>query len=54
MIKLGSRTELTLPDDDTLELAVALGDRLKAGASVVARYGVQSEPHGTTATVGVG
>ena len=54
MIKLGSRTELTLPDDGTLELAVALGDRLKAGASVVARYGVQSEPHGTTATVGVG
>lgn len=38
MIKLGSRTELLLPDDAELELLVAKGQRVKAGASVIARF----------------
>lgn len=38
MIKLGSRTELVLPDEDGLEIDVSVGDRVKAGTSVVARW----------------
>jgi len=38
MIKLGSRTELIVPRDDSLELKVQLGDKVKAGSSVVASY----------------
>lgn len=37
MIKLGSRTELILPRDETLEVLVASGDRVAAGSSVLAR-----------------
>jgi len=39
MIKLGSRTELVLPDDEALQVEVEVKDRLKAGLSIVARYG---------------
>jgi phosphatidylserine decarboxylase len=38
MIKYGSRTELILPETDGLRVKVQEGDRVKAGASVVARY----------------
>ena len=38
MIKLGSRTELILPDTEGLKIEVAPGRRVKAGSSVMARY----------------
>lgn len=38
MIKLGSRTELILPDVEGLSVEAAVGDRVKAGASVLARW----------------
>ncbi|MEE8453064.1 MAG: phosphatidylserine decarboxylase [Thermoguttaceae bacterium] len=38
MIKLGSRTELILSDSDGLEIEVAVGQRVKAGSTVMARY----------------
>jgi phosphatidylserine decarboxylase len=37
MIKLGSRTELILPRD-AVDVAVAVGDKVQAGATVLARY----------------
>jgi phosphatidylserine decarboxylase len=40
MIKLGSRTELILPDAPGLHIAVEVGRRVKAGSSVLARYGI--------------
>jgi phosphatidylserine decarboxylase len=42
MIKLGSRTELVLPREEGLKIAVQLGRRVKAGASVLAIY--ETEP----------
>jgi phosphatidylserine decarboxylase len=39
MIKLGSRTELILPADKDLKIEVALGQRVKAGVTVMAREG---------------
>jgi phosphatidylserine decarboxylase len=41
MIKLGSRTELVLPETDGLEVEAELGDHVKAGTSVLARYRVR-------------
>ena len=38
MIKLGSRTELILPAEDGLEVKVRVGQKVKAGATVVAEY----------------
>lgn len=43
MIKLGSRTELILAESEGLKIEVAVGDRVKAGSSVMACY---SEPVG--------
>ncbi len=37
MIKLGSRTELVLPAD-AVDIAVQVGDKIRAGADVVARW----------------
>ena len=37
MIKLGSRTELILPEDADQRIEVKVGDRVKAGVSIVAR-----------------
>jgi phosphatidylserine decarboxylase len=49
MIKLGSRTELIVPDRPDLRIEVKVGDRVLAGVSVLARRGsVQS--HGSEAT----
>ncbi|TWU40529.1 phosphatidylserine decarboxylase family protein [Novipirellula artificiosorum] len=38
MIKLGSRTELVLPDDGSLEITAKLGEKVKAGSSVLGQY----------------
>jgi len=38
MIKLGSRTELIVPDEERLEVLVAVGHKVRAGSSVLARY----------------
>ena len=38
MIKLGSRTELILPAEDGLEVKVRVGQKVKAGTTVVAEY----------------
>jgi len=38
MIKLGSRTELVLPNDGTLEITAKIGEKLKAGSSVIGQY----------------
>jgi phosphatidylserine decarboxylase len=40
MIKLGSRTELIVPDEPGLEVRVRVGDKIAAGSDVVARYSV--------------
>jgi len=39
MIKFGSRTELMIPDSNDLEIKVAVGQRIRAGTTVMARYG---------------
>jgi phosphatidylserine decarboxylase len=38
MIKLGSRTELVLPDEPGLEVTVRVGDKIRAGQDVVAKF----------------
>lgn len=38
MIKLGSRTELILPREEGLSIEVKVGDKVRAGSSVMARY----------------
>jgi phosphatidylserine decarboxylase len=39
MIKFGSRTELILPDGDELTIEAAIGQKIQAGSTVLARYG---------------
>lgn len=43
MIKLGSRTELVLPRDASLEVVTKTGDHVKAGSSVLAQYRPENE-----------
>ena len=38
MIKLGSRTELTVPDDPRWQVRVAIGQRVRGGASVLLEW----------------
>ena len=38
MIKLGSRTELIIPCEESLNLRVKIGDKVRAGASILACY----------------
>ncbi len=38
MIKLGSRTELVLPREEGLEIVVKMGQTVKAGSTIFARY----------------
>lgn len=38
MIKLGSRTELIIPDDESLTIEVKIGQKIKSGSTVMARY----------------
>jgi phosphatidylserine decarboxylase len=39
MIKLGSRTELIVPDHPDLQIETRIGQKIKAGKTVLARYG---------------
>ena len=39
MIKLGSRTELILPEEENLQICVKVGERVKAGSTIIAQYG---------------
>ena len=41
MIKLGSRTELLIPSEEGLEITTKVGDKLKAGLTVLAKYPVE-------------
>jgi len=48
MIKLGSRTELILPRDEDCEICVSVGDRVRGGATILARWkNSQGEQHAT-------
>ena len=38
MIKLGSRTELILPDTENLEIEVGIGQKVKAGTTIMAKW----------------
>lgn len=38
MIKLGSRTELVIPREPGLKIEVRIGDHVRGGASIIARY----------------
>ena len=38
MIKLGSRTELIIPDNESLEITADIGDKIRAGSSILGRY----------------
>lgn len=38
MIKFGSRTELVIPDEPGLEIVARLGDAVKGGTTIMARY----------------
>jgi len=43
MIKLGSRTELIIPDGDDLKIEVAIGQKIMAGTTVMAKYQAKSQ-----------
>jgi phosphatidylserine decarboxylase len=43
MIKLGSRTELIIPKEAGLEILVSVGQKVKAGTTVVAKYSPTDE-----------
>jgi len=45
MIKLGSRTELVLPQEEGLSVLVRVGDRVRAGSSVVVKYPSDTNHH---------
>ncbi len=55
MIKLGSRTEMIIPDSDDLTIEVEIGQKILAGTTVMARYGrkcnvIHEETAGETAS----
>lgn len=54
MIKLGSRTELVMPLEPGLEIVVKLGQNVKAGTSVLARYAASHADRAAGAGVGAG
>ena len=39
MIKLGSRTDLLIPADSTLEVCVRVGDHVRGGSTILLRVG---------------
>ena len=43
MIKLGSRTELIIPDGDDLTIEVEIGRKIKAGETIMAQYGMKGK-----------
>ena len=49
MIKLGSRTELIIPDDGDVQAVAAIGDKVSAGSTVMARYRSPTHPTGGSA-----
>jgi len=53
MIKLGSRTELVVPDAEDLVIDTHVGQRVKAGSSVLARYVLGNEPVGLSGQEGL-
>ena len=46
MIKLGSRTELIVPAEDGLEVKVRVGQKVKAGETMVAEYQERTQNSG--------
>ncbi len=50
MIKLGSRTELVVPRDSSLEVTVKVGDHVKAGSTLLARYRINGQSADQNAT----
>jgi phosphatidylserine decarboxylase len=42
MIKLGSRTEIILPDEPGLEISIKVGDKVQAGSTVFARFAART------------
>ena len=50
MIKLGSRTELIVPDRPDLRIEVNVGDRVRAGVTVLAKRGDQGSQRSGTAS----
>lgn len=52
MIKLGSRTELLVPQDSSLQVIAEIGQAIHAGSTVLARYAA-SERSGSAAQSGV-
>ena len=47
MIKLGSRTELVLPKEDGLKILTMVGEKVRAGSSILAQYDGGSGERGT-------
>ncbi len=47
MIRFGSQVDVALPAVEGLELGVSPGDRVRAGVSVIARYGETGSPVGS-------
>ncbi|TWU47283.1 phosphatidylserine decarboxylase [Rubripirellula tenax] len=45
MIKLGSRTELIVPDNKSLEIVAKIGDKLCAGSTTLGRYRYRMSGH---------
>lgn len=45
MIKLGSRTEVTLPADQRWEPAVRVGQAVRAGRTILCRFGAERQCH---------
>jgi phosphatidylserine decarboxylase len=43
MIKLGSRTELIIPKEAGLEILISIGQKVKAGTTVLAQYSLTCE-----------
>jgi phosphatidylserine decarboxylase len=50
MIKLGSRTELIVPDRPDMRIEVNVGDRVRAGVTVLAKRGDQGPQRSGTAS----
>ena len=50
MIKLGSRTELIVPDRPDLRIEVNVGDRVRAGVTVLAKRRDQGSQRSGTAS----
>jgi phosphatidylserine decarboxylase len=54
MIKFGSRTELVMPREPGLRIVIKMGDMVRGGATVVAKYEPVLESLADDKTAGVG